>query len=482
MVFSSIVFLVCFLPTTIILYYIVPSIKWKNLLLLISSLLFYAWGEPIYVLLMIASIIANYFFGRLIHSLKQKGARGVARTFLLFALLFNLGLLLYFKYFNFLIDVFNKISSLHISIKEIALPIGISFFTFQGMSYVIDVWRDNPKNAEESVVQKNIIDLAMYIAMFPQLIAGPIVRYHDIRRFLRERRHSFDQFSRGIEVFVYGLAKKVLIANTLGQTVDAIMISNVNYINAPIAWLGTICYSLQLFFDFYGYSQMAIGLGKMFGFEFQKNFDYPYSSFSITDFWRRWHISLSQWFRDYLYIPLGGSRKGNVYFNLLIVFIATGVWHGAGFGFLIWGLWHSLFVILERFIRNHHLIRIRIPKVLKWFYTMFVVLIGWTLFKLVDLRAFIYYFEIMFGIVRPTFVSMTLRYYLDARTVFMLIAATLCCIPWQRIISSRFKINGKKTLVFSTQIVRRVFVIVLLVLCYLFISNSKYNPFIYFRF
>ena len=479
MVFSSLIFLTVFLPVTIILYYMIPSIRWKNCLLLLCSLFFYAWGEPKYVFLMIASIIANYSFGLLIHTVR---GRGWKRVLLVGGVLFNLGLLFYFKYFGFFGQLLGRVLSRPITFKEIALPIGISFFTFQGMSYVIDVFRENPDDESSFVVQKNFLDLALYIAMFPQLIAGPIVRYHDIRPYLRGRTHSAAQFARGVELFVWGLAKKVLLANLLGKTVDLIMVENVGMINAPIAWLGSICYSLQLFFDFFGYSQMAIGLGKMFGFEFQDNFNYPYISSSITEFWRRWHISLSQWFRDYLYIPLGGSRKGNVYFNLFVVFLATGLWHGAALGFVVWGLWHGMFILIERFFKKHPLGRLRLPKPVTWLYTMLVAVLGWTLFRLVRLRDAWHYLQIMFGRIKPEFLRYGLAWYLDARTITVLIAAILFCVPWLEVLRKPIPKLDRILTSPAVTVCRRILALLLLALCFLFIANSSYNPFIYFRF
>ncbi len=480
MVFSSQVFLTVFLPVTVILYYLIPSMRWKNVLLLVCSLVFYAWGEPIYVFLMAASILVNYSFGRLIHASRHR--RPFARLLLIFAVLFNLGLLVYFKYFSFLLQVFNRFLSTTFTVKDIALPIGISFFTFQGLSYVIDVFREPADDETGFVVQRNFIDLALYIAMFPQLIAGPIVRYHDIQPYLRGRKHSVDQFARGIETFVGGLAKKVLVANVLGETVELIMVQNVGMIDAPIAWLGAVCYSLQLYFDFSGYSDMAIGMGRMFGFEFQRNFDDPYVSCSITEFWRRWHISLSQWFRDYLYIPLGGSRRGNVYFNLFVVFLATGFWHGAAYGFILWGLWHGMFVLLERFFKKHPIRGLKIPGLIRWLWTMLIVVLGWTLFRLVSVSETLRYYAIMFGRTKPDFIRFGLAWYLPRRTLAALAAAVLLCLPWRKLFQTRLAGVGALLDKPVPVLIRRLLVLALLGLCFLAICNSTYNPFIYFRF
>ena len=479
MVFSSLVFLTVFLPVVILLYYALPSITWKNSVLLLGSLVFYAWGEPKYVFLMMASILVNYCVGVAIHEAKLKGKKG--RLLLAAGIAFNLGLLLYFKYSGFLVECAGRILRRSFSIKEILLPIGISFFTFQGMSYVIDVYRENTDDESGFVVQKNLLSLALYIAMFPQLIAGPIVRYHDVQQRLTCREHSFSLFASGIEAFIIGLSKKVLIANILGATATQIMEYNVEMINAPIAWLGALCYSLQLLYDFSGYSDMAIGLGRMFGFEFQINFDYPYISTSLSEFWRRWHISLSQWFRDYLYIPLGGSRRGNTYFNLFIVFLATGLWHGAAFGFLLWGLWHGFFVIAERFAKNKG-IRLLVPKPLRWLFTMLVVLLGWTLFRIVGVRSTLHFYSLMLGFNSPAFIRYSLAWYLNARTAAALAAACFFCVPWKHVLESRCPGTGALLQSEPALFVRRLLLLILLLLCFLFISNNSYNPFIYFRF
>lgn len=479
MVFSSLVFLTVFLPITVFLYYLIPSILWKNTVLLLGSLVFYAWGEPKYVFLMMSSILVNYIVGIGIHQVKQNGKRG---TVLLTAgILFNLGLLVYFKYFTFLAECAARIFRCSFSIKEIILPIGISFFTFQSMSYVIDVYREKADDESSYVVQKNLLSLALYISMFPQLIAGPIVRYHDIQPRLSNREHSFSQFARGIETFVIGLAKKVLIANILGDAATRIMEWDAATISASTAWVGAICYSLQLFYDFSGYSEMAIGLGRMFGFEFQINFNYPYISTSVSEFWRRWHISLSQWFRDYLYIPLGGSRKGNTYLNLLIVFFATGLWHGAAFGFILWGLWHGFFVILERWARNKRL-HIPAPKPVKWLCTMLVVVLGWTLFRIVGVRSTLHYYSVMFGLSRPEYVPYSLAWYINNRTAAALAAACVFCVPWKSILQTRCPKLCAVLLQEPFVAARRVLTLALLMICILFVANSSYNPFIYFRF
>ena len=492
MVFSSIIFLCIFLPVMIIGYYILPK-KCRNVFLLIGSLVFYAFGEPKYILLMLASIIGNYSLGMVIHNYALKEAEGNMRAVsakkmaLVVTIIYNLGLLFYFKYFVLIMSTVRDLFNENMTIPEIALPIGISFFTFQGMSYVIDVYREDYKineNGERAeLVQKNPVNLALYISMFPQLIAGPIVRYTDIKDYLDNRDESTAGFSRGIERFIVGLAKKAILANSIGEIADKIFTADVNYLGTSVAWIGAIFYTLQIYFDFSGYSDMAIGLGKMFGFEFNENFNYPYISKSITEFWRRWHISLSTWFRDYLYIPLGGNRKGNVYFNLFIVFLATGIWHGAAWGYLIWGLWHGLFMLIERYFRKKD-INVKIPSVVKWIYSMLVVVLGWVLFKLEDITLAIPYIGMMFHVKPYDYIAFSPSFYLDNKTIFIVIVGILACLPWNEIIANNSRLAGIKAAISENvlSIAKRITLIFLLLISLIFIVNSTYNPFIYFRF
>ncbi len=522
-------------------YYILPK-KARNIWLLLGSLFFYAWGEPKYIFIMVASIVGNYVFGMLIHffALKEEhvfsnyelklageessadnaadnahkavgnkphdgttegsaanritsaGASTGKKITLIITILYNLGILFYFKYFNLFMETVNSVIHKNISWVEVALPIGISFYTFQGMSYVIDVYRgdclpDRSGNRVE-LVQKNPINLALYISMFPQLIAGPIVRYTDIKDSLKERITNTDTFAKGAERFIVGLAKKAILANSIGEVADKILGSDYRYMGVSVAWLGAICYTLQIYYDFSGYSDMAIGLGKIFGFDFLENFNYPYISRSITEFWRRWHISLSSWFRDYLYIPLGGNRRGNVYVNLLIVFIATGIWHGAAWSFLIWGLWHGLFMLIERYFRKSGKLNpfAGVPAALKWIYTMMVVSFGWILFKLENVPDTLAYIGAMFRFGGNRYTEFAARYYLDNKMIVLLIIAIIACVPWGEVLPRHI---GGYIVAFSTAqqdgpacIVRRVLLIVLLLISMLFIVNSTYNPFIYFRF
>lgn len=490
MVFSTIVFLCMFLPITIILYYVMPKAL-KNYFLLAASLFFYAWGEPKYLLVMLFSIFCNYLFGIWLFRLGSRhmppgmdagmaenaGTDGYgtdrrrkkAKLVVTLAVIVNIGILFVFKYMTFAMENLQKLIP-SLPVWQIALPIGISFYTFQGLSYVIDVYRDGGKS-----VQKNPCKLALYISMFPQLIAGPIVRYKDIALQLDTRTHSAEKFADGVTRFVTGLAKKAILANMTGALADSIMQGDFSVMSASVAWLGAIAYTLQIYLDFSGYSDMAIGLGKMFGFTFLENFDHPYIATSVREFWRRWHMSLSGWFRDYLYIPLGGSRSGNVYLNLLLVFLATGIWHGAAWGFLLWGLWHGFFVLLERFGVNHGKQKVRsgiAAKAFGWLYTMLVVVIGWVLFSLVQLDQVLTYLDIMFGKNAGGFHAYGLRYYLSNQTIFYLIVSVLVCIPW--------KWKKPEGLVFD--VLQKILILGLLVLCFVFIINSSYNPFIYFRF
>ena len=494
MVFSSNIFLYFFLPIMIIGYYILPG-KAKNIWLLLGSLFFYAFGEPKYIFIMVASIVGNYAFGMLIHHFARSETDRVSagkRITLILTILYNLGILFYFKYFNLFIETVGNILHKEIGFIEIALPIGISFYTFQGMSYVIDVYRDDCKPDKDGniqqMVQKNFINLALYISMFPQLIAGPIVRYTDIKDSLDSRVTNSDTFAKGTERFVIGLAKKAILANSIGELASKIFAADLNYMGAGVAWLGAICYTLQIFFDFSGYSDMAIGLGKIFGFDFMENFNYPYISKSITEFWRRWHISLSSWFRDYLYIPLGGNRKGNVYINLLIVFLATGIWHGAAWSFLLWGLWHGIFMLIERYFRkgNHKNPFAKLPGVFKWIYTMLVVILGWVLFNLEDVSDTLAYVGAMFRLKAPEYTEFSARYYLDNKMIVLLIIGMLACVPWAEVLPRRAAgyVAGFSQAETGTVVctIRRVLLIVLLLLSMLFIVNSTYNPFIYFRF
>lgn len=472
MVFSSSIFLFFYLPLVLLIYFLL-KIKYRNAFLLVASLLFYAWGEPKFVFVIILSIFINYIFGLLIHYSQQKYSNFISKVVMLLGVIANCGLLFYFKYFDFFISSVNSITKLSFPLQHIILPIGISFFTFQGLSYVIDLYL---KKVE---VQNNLLKFALFKSFFPQLIAGPIVRYVDVHDQIDNRVTTVDDFAYGVRRFVIGLGKKVIIANTLGQVADQIF--NLPYYQNSIAtaWIGAICYSLQLYFDFSGYSDMAIGLARMFGFKFLENFNYPYISKTISEFWRRWHISLSSWFRDYLYIPLGGNRKGNVYVNLLIVFMVTGLWHGAAWNFVIWGLWHGLFLIIERIIKKQKY-NIKIPRIISSFYTLLVVVIGWVLFRSPDLGYAMNYMKIMFGIESSHNVGFSVWYYLDPLVITILLIACLASMPTGKYIVDKVVVLKKY---YDISIfIQNAYVAILLVICIMFIATSTYNPFIYFRF
>ena len=467
MLFSSLVFLWYFLPIVFILYYIIPTIKLKNFLLLIASLFFYAWGEPKYIVLMLVSITLNYMFGLAVSSFRAK------RFFVFLAVIVNIGLLGYFKYFNFFVNTVNEIGGGEIlSTRNIALPIGISFYTFQALSYVIDVYRGQTR------AQNNLFKLALYISFFPQLIAGPIVKYHDIDEQLTHRKINTDKMAYGVKRFIFGLAKKVILANTFAQVVDNVMAPNVRAnANISLMWFVCILYSLQIYYDFSGYSDMAIGLGKMFGFDFNENFNYPYISKSIQEFWRRWHISLSTWFKEYLYIPLGGNRKGIIrtYFNLLVVFFTTGFWHGASKNFIVWGLWHGLFMIIERIFLSK-LLEKNPFKIINHLYTLFVVVVGFMIFRIESINQIIDSLKIMFGMKNGYY---SIPMYVDNRVWFFFAIGIILSGPFQCLFK-KFTEN-----LFDEENIRLYEILTatcLLMISIVLLVNNTYNPFIYFRF
>lgn len=462
MIFSSTLFLFIFIPIVLIIYYLIPQkyIMAKNIELLIASLIFYAWGEPVNVLLMILSIIANYIFGLLLGKYEKKGTR---RLIVTLSVVFNLGMLFFYKYFNFFTGgIFGTI----------ILPIGISFFTFQIMSYTIDVYWGNVPT------QRNIFNLGLYLSLFPQLIAGPIVRYIDVANELERRSYDVDSVFRGVVRFSIGLAKKVVLSNTVALLADTIFAINPAGLSAATAWLGAIAYTLQIFFDFSGYSDMAIGLGHMMGFKFPENFNYPYIARSIQEFWRRWHMTLSTWFKDYLYIPLGGNRKGKLrtYLNLFIVFACTGFWHGASWNFLVWGLYHGVFQIFERLGLKK--ILEKIPKVFGHIYTMLVVIIGWVLFRADNLTMALKYIGAMFKFTNFGWDRAVAQ--LDGYTLIIILLAIAFSIPFVPAI--RKKLETVKGGELAVTLIRGTAMIVLLAVSIFSLTGSDYNPFIYFRF
>lgn len=462
MIFSSLTFLLIFLPITLALYYLVPY-KAKNAVLLLCSLIFYAWGEPVYILLMLYSIFMNYVLGLLME--KHERAR---RQILAFGVILNLFLIGFFKYAGFLAESFNLCFGqfgLTVPVREIALPIGISFYTFQALSYLIDLYRG------KFPAQKSLVRFALYITMFPQLIAGPIVRYETVAAELEKRKLSLAKFGQGALLFIDGLAMKVLLANQIGLMADELR-ALAGSLSATSAWLGAIAYFFQIYFDFAGYSTMAIGLGLMLGFTFTKNFDYPYLSTSVTEFWRRWHISLGTWFREYVYIPLGGNRVSTFKHirNILIVWFLTGLWHGAAWNFVLWGLYYGLLLLLEKYVLSH----IRLPKVIGWFCTTILVLIGWVLFSGDTLAQSFSMLTSMFGAGNGLF-DQTAAYYLTTGWRILLISA-ICATPLLETLR-------RKLLRTAVGRVATVGVYVaLLALAILFLVVQNYNPFLYFRF
>ena len=461
MVFSTPIFLFLFLPAVLVLNYIIPKkyIAAKNVVLLIASLFFYAWGEPKNVLLMLLSIVVNYVCGLLLGKFDSDEKK--RKVVLWASVVFNLGLLFFFKYFNFVTGGLFPV---------IKLPIGISFFTFQIMSYTIDVYR---RSVEP---QKNLVKLALYISLFPQLIAGPIVRYIDVEKQLTYRECTAEKTARGMIRFSMGLAKKVIVSNTVAAICDGIF-GSTNTVPAFTAWVGVICYALQIYFDFSGYSDMAIGMGHMLGFDFLENFNYPYVSCSVQEFWRRWHISLSSWFRDYLYIPLGGNRRGKVrtYINLIIVFACTGLWHGASFSFIVWGLWHGLFLVIERL--GFKKVLDKLPKFIGWIYTMLVVLVGWVFFRADTLSAAMKYLGEMFSFSGG--VANGMAQFDNLSFIITVIAIVLCTPVYQFLKGKLEKTDGGKKAAF---VIGAVLATGLFILSVIFLTGSGYNPFIYFRF
>lgn len=467
MVFSSILFLFYFLPITLVLYYIVPF-KYKNAVLFAVSLLFYSWGEPTYIFLMLATTIYNYICGRLLGKWQQKGNQKRQKAIVAAAVIGDLAVLGFFKYSNFVTGNLNSIFHLDIQFMQIALPIGISFYTFQALSYVIDVYRHTTTS------QSSFISFGTYITMFPQLIAGPIVRYNSIAKELDNRQHNTQLFSDGICRFTVGLAKKVLLANNIGQLFDTVRATPSANMSVLFAWLGVVAYAFQIYFDFSGYSDMAIGLGKMFGFHFDENFNYPYISKSITEFWRRWHISLSTWFKEYLYIPLGGNRKGKArtIFNLFIVWFATGFWHGANWNFILWGLYYFVFLIIEKQFLKKYLDRF--PAAVSHIYTLLIVLVGWAIFAMDGDGELLTFLGYMFG--KACFATQNVWYYLRSYAMVLLV----CLLASMPIIK-----QGMRHLLAHYKklwILRPILVGVGLFLCIIYLVDSSYNPFLYFRF
>ncbi len=464
MLFSSMTFVFMFLPIVCALY-LMCNKRFHNPILLAASILFYAWGEPKYLAIMLLTILINYAGALAVEKFNNR-----KKLWLILTIIVDLGFLIYFKYFNFIIDNINNIFHAHISALDVIMPIGISFYTFQALSYVIDVFRGDCK------AQKDVYKLALYICLFPQLIAGPIVKYHDVAEQIEDREVNFDKVNLGVKRFIIGLAKKMLIANTLGAIADKIFTQPADTFTPLVAWLGGISYTLQLYYDFSGYSDMAIGLGLIFGFHFMENFNYPYISKSITEFWRRWHISLSTWFKQYLYIPLGGNRisKNRTYINLGIVFLLTGIWHGASWNFVFWGLWNGFFIILEKMTGWHNETDKLSIKILKHLYTIFVFVLGWVMFRADNMTYAWTYLKNMFGLVPVHDITYKMIYYVDNVEIITLIIGILCAMP---IFKNMVYVENK-----AVKLAVNIWLLVLFILSAASIAASTYNPFIYFRF
>ena len=471
MLFSSMVFVWIFLPIVFFGNFILQKLFSKrfgnrpaNAWLLLGSLFFYAWGEPIYVFLMLASITLNWLSGLVLVKVPFK------KTVVFVSVALNLALLGYFKYAGMLVSTVNALMHREFTVPEISLPIGISFFTFQALSYVIDVYRG------EAEVQKNWFKLALYVSFFPQLIAGPIVKYKDVNDRIDNRTISLTQTAAGIRRFIYGFSKKVLIANVMGLCADTLYGMNIGEMTGLMVWIASISYTLQIYFDFSGYSDMAIGLGKMFGFEFKENFNYPYRSHSIREFWRRWHISLSSWFRDYVYIPLGGNRKGQVrtYINLFIVFFLTGIWHGASWTFVFWGIYHGIFCIIERLGLEKLLKK---SKILSWIYTIFVVNIGWVFFRVDSIKAGFSYVRMMLMPWKYTASPVAIQEMVTNKMFAMIVLGILGSgiVKW---IGEKTKLDEK----WRYSYLEIIFCALMFLLSICSLAGDTYNPFIYFRF
>ena len=464
MVFSSMVFLCVFLPAAFCLHLLLPGMRAKNFLLVVASLVFYAYGEPIYVILLVASSAGNYILARLTGECPK-----IRKLTMTLAVVINLGLLVIFKYSGFLVDTFNSVTGAGIPVPQVRMPIGISFFTFQALSYVIDVYRG------DASVQKNFGKVLLYISFFPQLIAGPIVKYHDVEAEINNRKQTPEEIGKGIRRFIAGLSKKVLIANTMGLVADNVFGAAATGITGPGAWLGAVSYMLQIYFDFSGYSDMALGLGMMFGFHFHENFDYPYISASIREFWRRWHMSLSGWFKEYLYIPLGGNRRGKfrTVVNKMIVFVCTGIWHGASFNFLFWGIYHGFFLMLEEYIPFIGKKGGKLKSFFQHVYALLVVCVGFVFFRADTMKQGCFWIREMFTDFgwKASAMSLTLQQLTPVYLV-TLAAALVAAVPVNSMLK-KYKWYEGFTYVLS---------LAGFALCVLSLAGGTYNPFIYFRF
>lgn len=467
MVFSSLLFLFFYLPIVLVAYHITPR-KYKNLTLLLLSLVFYAWGEPVYIFVMLASISVNYLFGRLVFRFKMQDRQKKARAMVVASVIFNLAILFFFKYWDFIAGNLAAAGLGFMPVLGLTLPIGISFYTFQIMSYTIDVYRG------DAPVQKSIINIGIFVTMFPHLMAGPILLYKDMDAQINGRVHSAEKFASGIQIFVIGLAKKVLLANNIGMLWDVYSATPTTALTVAGAWLGVIAFTFQIYFDFCGYSEMAIGLGRMLGFEIKRNFNYPYISKSITEFWRRWHISLSSWFRDYVYIPLGGNRVSmpRLCLNLIIVWGLTGIWHGASWNFLLWGLYYGLLLILEKLFLKRLLDKL--PALVGHIYTLLLVIVGWAIFAVEDIGHLGGYLKAMFGGAEGGLWNRDFLYY-AASYLPVLITLALASIPLGAKLWNKLPPTVQ-------QVILPLLLLAGMTLSTAYLVDATYNPFLYFRF
>lgn len=467
MVFSTVFFLFTYFPIVLLVHALTP-VKWRNAVLLIINLIFYGWEKPAYLLIMFASMGIDYVHGLLVEKAKAEGNDKRARRYVVQSMVFNLALLGYFKYWDFLARSFQSIGLNFMPVLGLELPVGISFYTFQTMSYTVDVYRGDAK------AQRSMVNFGVFVTLFPQLIAGPILQYKDLADQIDERDYPIERFAAGVQMFIVGLAKKVLIANNLGALWDYYKALPTDQLTTAGAWLGIIAFAFHLYFDFAGYSDMAVGLGQMLGFEFCGNFNYPYIAKSITDFWRRWHISLSSWFRDYLYIPLGGSRvsKGRLVFNLMVVWAATGIWHGANWNFLFWGVYYGVLLILEKLVWGNALKKL--PAAVQHFYTLFLVLIGWALFAIEDLSVLRPYLAAMLGFAEGGWVNGVFLYYLRSYAVMLLVAAVGSTPAVKNL---WHKLPEK-----SQNVLCPLLMMAGLLLSTAYLVDGTYNPFLYFQF
>lgn len=456
-----------YLPVVLVVHFITP-VKWRNAVLLVLNLIFYGWGEPVYIVIMFVSIAIDYTHGLLVEKCKNKGNDKGARWAVASSVFFNLALLFFFKYWDFIAGSLAAVGLGFMPVLNISLPIGISFYTFQTMSYTIDVYRGDAK------AQRSIVNFGTFVTLFPQLIAGPIIKYKDLDEQIDHRTYKVEQFADGVNTFVVGLAKKVLLANNIGMLWDAVKILPPGELTTAGAWLGILAFSLQIYFDFSGYSDMAVGLGRMLGFEFMRNFNYPYISKSITEFWRRWHISLGSWFREYVYIPLGGNRvgKGRLFFNLLIVWAATGIWHGASWNFLFWGLYFAALLILEKGFLGKWLAKL--PAAIQHIYALFFILISWAIFAVEDFGQMGIYLKAMFGFAQGGLTNPAVGYWLRS-FLPILVIALVSCTPLAANLWKKLKDKPKMILL-------PILLLAGLTICTAYLVDATYNPFLYFRF